>query len=167
MMKRFFFVLSVLLLVPILLSGTEISKVSVATDGTEGNKSSFWPRISDDGRYVTFISRADNLVPGDTNGFEDIFVNDRRTGETRRVNVSSDGTQTDNVSWGSRISSDGSYIVFYSHADKLVPGDTNNSSDIFVHYRKPARPRGLVWLPTVLKLMPVVGTRTFPLMDVI
>jgi hypothetical protein len=48
--------------------------VSVASDGTEGNSYSQWPSISADGRYVAFFSFASNLVPGDTNGWTDVFV---------------------------------------------------------------------------------------------
>ena len=56
------------------------TRVSVATDGTQGNNISFYPSLSGDGRYVAFNSRATNLVPGDTNGYEDVFVHDRETG---------------------------------------------------------------------------------------
>ncbi len=67
-------------------------RVSVASDGTEGNGSSFDDRsISADGRYVAYKSEATNLVPGDTNG-QDVFVFDRQTNTTARVSVASDGT---------------------------------------------------------------------------
>jgi hypothetical protein len=52
-------------------------RVSVSSNGTEGNKSSDDPAISADGRYVAFYSYASNLVPGDTNGKRDVFVRDR------------------------------------------------------------------------------------------
>jgi hypothetical protein len=51
-----------------------VQRVSVASDGTEGNSYSQWPNISADGRYVAFFSFASNLVPGDTNGWTDVFV---------------------------------------------------------------------------------------------
>jgi hypothetical protein len=53
------------------------SRVSVATMGAQGNNSSDTPSISSDGHYVAFESLASNLVSGDTNGFQDIFVHDR------------------------------------------------------------------------------------------
>ena len=51
-----------------------IQRVSVAADGTQGNGNSMCPSISADGRYVAFDSDASNLVPGDTNGVNDVFV---------------------------------------------------------------------------------------------
>ena len=70
------------------------TRVSVASDGTEGNSnSSFEPAISADGRFVTYASVASNLVPGDTNNNSDIFVFDRQTNTTERVSVASDGTE--------------------------------------------------------------------------
>ena len=63
------------------------TRVSVASDGTQGNHFSGSPSISANGRYVAFHSWATNLVPGDTNDSHDIFVHDRQTGQTRRVSV--------------------------------------------------------------------------------
>ena len=113
----------------------ETSLVSVASDGAQGNGHSYDPGISADGRYVAFYSTADNLVAGDTNGTEDVFVHDLETGETRRVSVTSNGTQANGASWLPAISADGRYVAFDSYADNLVDGDTNSSHDIFVHDR--------------------------------
>ena len=53
--------------------------VSVDSSGVQANASlgSYPGGISGDGRFVAFYSNADNLVAGDTNGFEDVFVRDR------------------------------------------------------------------------------------------
>jgi Tol biopolymer transport system component len=114
----------------------QTARVSVASDGTQGNGPSSWPSISADGRYVAFVSGADNLVSGDTNGRDDIFVYDRQTGQTTRVSVASDGTQGNGFSWQPSISSDGRYVAFLSGANNLVPGDTNWYEDVFVHDRQ-------------------------------
>jgi len=53
------------------------TRVSVASDGTQGNWGFWLPAISADGRYVAFHSAASNLVPGDTNVRYDVFVHDR------------------------------------------------------------------------------------------
>src|SRR6185295_7492640 len=53
------------------------ARVSVDSAGAQGNFVSDDPVISADGRYVAFRSYATNLVPGDTNGFTDVFVRDR------------------------------------------------------------------------------------------
>jgi Tol biopolymer transport system component len=114
----------------------QTSRVSVASDGTQANGSSSRPSISADGRYVTFESGASNLVPGDTNNKQDVFVHDRQTGETSRVSVASDGTQGNYGGESPSISADGRYVTFRSWASNLVPGDTNGMSDIFVHDRQ-------------------------------
>src|SRR4030042_1550132 len=111
----------------------ETTKVSVSSAGVHGNDGSYHPSISSDGRYVAFISNASNLVTGDTNGTNDIFVHDREMGETTRVSVSSAGIEGNSDSHDPFISSDGRHVAFASYASNLVNGDTNNCSDIFVH----------------------------------
>ncbi|MGD9519826.1 MAG: TolB family protein, partial [Armatimonadota bacterium] len=113
----------------------QTTRVSVATGGGQANDWSEGPSISADGRYVAFHSSADNLVPGDTNGHEDIFVHDRLTGETTRVSVATGGGQANQGSWEPSISADGRYVAFHNLASNLVPGDTNGSEDVFVHDR--------------------------------
>ena len=111
-------------------------RVSIASDGTEGNSHAFRdPSISADGRYVAFSGVATNLVPGDANGAEDVFVHDRETGKTERVSVSSDGAEGDGSSLVPSISADGRYVTFHGIATNLVPGDTNGLADTFVHDR--------------------------------
>ena len=101
--------------------------VSVDSSGNETNGWSGEPTISGDGRYVAFCSEASNLVPGDTNGFRDIFVHDRQTGVTERVSIDSSGNQGNNISGyyvdSSSISADGRYVAFDSDASNLVPGE--------------------------------------------
>ena len=123
-------------------------RVSVATSGQEANHDSTFVALSADGRFVAFDSHASNLVPGDTNGEEDVFLHDLHTGRTSRVSVSSSGAQGNLASDQPAISADGRFIAFRSYADNLVAGDTarcSNSSDydgevscadIFVHDRQ-------------------------------
>jgi hypothetical protein len=112
------------------------TRVSVSSTGQQGNKGSFRPSISADGRYVAFDSVASNLVEGDTNGQVDIFVHDQQTGETRRVSVSSAGEQANGSSYLPTISADARYVAFLSDASNLVEGDTNGYRDVFVHDRQ-------------------------------
>ena len=116
------------------------TRVSVASDGTEGNQDSWWASISADGRYVAFGAMANNLVSGDTNGQNDVFVHDRQTKETTRVSVASNGTEGNGNSQISRIppsiSADGRFVTFISEASNLVSGDTNGQNDVFVHDRQ-------------------------------
>ena len=105
-------------------------------DGGTANDASFLPSLSADGRYLSFTSAASNLVPDDTNGKLDVFVHDRQTGTTSRVSVRSDGGQANGRSSGSSISANGRYVAYYSHATNLVPGDTNETYDVFVYDRQ-------------------------------
>ena len=112
------------------------SRVSVASNGAQGDGASARPAISPDGRYVVFSSQSGNLVTGDTNNADDIFVHDRQMRETSRVSVTSSGGQGDGPSIGSSISADGRYVAFRSMAGNLVNGDTNNQDDVFLHDRQ-------------------------------
>jgi Tol biopolymer transport system component len=112
-----------------------ILKASVDSSGVHGNANSYEPSISADGRYVAFVSRATNLVPGDTNGQTDVFVHDRFTGTTTLVSVDSAGLQGNYVSDSSSISADGGFVAFVSGASNLVHADTNENWDVFVHDR--------------------------------
>ncbi len=112
--------------------------VSVASDGTQGNRDSFDPRISGNGNFVAFDSNATNLVPTDTdsNGLiRDIFVHELATAKTVLVSVASDGTQGNGDSFVRCISTDGRFVTFMSDAYNLVEGDTNSVRDVFVHDR--------------------------------
>jgi Tol biopolymer transport system component len=113
--------------------------VSVSSAGVQGNRASAGnneagAQLSANGRYVVFVSAASNLVPHDTNGRLDVFVRDRQAGTTRRVSVSSGGAQAaGRPSRGASISADGRWVVFSSSASNLVPHDTNDAQDAFVH----------------------------------
>ena len=86
--------------------------MSVGPGGVQGNDDSFDPAISADGRFVAFGSDATNLVPGDTNGSDDVFVRDRQTGTTRRVSVGPGGVQGNGASFDPAISADGRFVAF-------------------------------------------------------
>ena len=112
--------------------------VSRAFNGGEANSRNGRPRISADGRYIVFWSDATNLVPGDTNGTTDVFVHDRRTGETQCLSIATDGSQADSENRNPIISGNGLYVAFQSLASNFSPGDANGSSDIFITVNLPA-----------------------------
>jgi Tol biopolymer transport system component len=117
-----------------LLGTTE--RVSLGAAGVEGDGDSRTPSISADGRFVAFTSAASNLVPGDANGTDDVFVRDRLLGTTERVSVDSSGVEGDGASQKfPTISADGRYVVFASRATNLVAGDTNAAPDVFLRDR--------------------------------
>ncbi len=110
-----------------------IRRISVRTDGGEGDGASTDATVSNDGRYIVYQSDATNLVDGDTNASTDIFWYDMLTQQTRRISVASDGTQADGASFDAQISGNGRYVTFTSDATNLVAGDTNGVADIFVY----------------------------------
>jgi Tol biopolymer transport system component len=111
-------------------------RVSADPAGGPGNGFSDFASVDGSGRYVTFFSTAGNLVPGDINATADIFLRDRVTGATERVDVSSSGAQANGFAQGpGSLSATGRYVVFASAASNLVPGDTNNEIDIFLRDR--------------------------------
>ncbi len=111
----------------------EITCVSVNSQGELGDKASFSPATSGDGRYIVFRSRATNLVPDDDNAADDIFIHDRDTGETHLVSIGLQGQTANGNSFGANISHDGRYITFNSDASNLTADDNNQNTDVFFH----------------------------------
>lgn len=118
----------------------ETERITLSAAGEQGNDDSYGPQFSADGRFAVFTAYASNLVPGDTNGFGDVFVRDLRKGTVERVSVSSDGAQADSESSAQAVSADGRYILFRSNARNLVRWDhppTNPAADdIYLHDRR-------------------------------
>jgi Tol biopolymer transport system component len=111
-------------------------RVSVATGGAQADDGSSGASISADGRFIAFVSGADDLVAGDTNALGDIFVRDRRLGATERVSVATGGAQANGEGYDPSISADGRYVAFWSGATNLVANDTNGTYDVFVRDRQ-------------------------------
>ncbi len=107
-------------------------RVSVSATGAQAGRASFAPCISGDGRYVAFGSRAVNLVAGDTNNVDDVFLRDRQTAQTFRISLANNGAQGNGSSFGCAFSADGRFVAFASRATNLVPSDTNAADDVFV-----------------------------------
>jgi Concanavalin A-like lectin/glucanases superfamily/Bacterial Ig-like domain (group 3)/MBG domain (YGX type)/WD40-like Beta Propeller Repeat len=107
--------------------------------GVPGNVDGTVQAISGDGRYVTFITSDQNLVPGDDNWSSDVFLRDRTTGMTSRVSVPDGGGESNGYSWMAAISTNGRHIAFASAATNLVAADTNGFADVFVRDLDAAR----------------------------
>lgn len=116
-----------------LAEGTTV-RVSVSTAGEEANDSSLLPILSPGARFVTYQSKASNLVEEDKNNQTDLFVYDRQAGTTRRLSVASDGSEGNATSYAPASINDSGIVVFASDASNLVSGDTNAQTDIFVHH---------------------------------
>lgn len=113
----------------------DVQRMSVASDGTEGDGSSTTSAVSANGRVVAFVSAADNLAPGDGNSVLDVYVRDRATGTTERVSVAPDGSDANGQSATPVLSADGRLVAFTSAASNLVAGDGNGRFDVFVRDR--------------------------------
>jgi subtilisin family serine protease/Tol biopolymer transport system component len=118
----------------------EFERVSVSAAGVQGNGHSWSPSISADGRFVSFISDASNLVPGDDNSLGDVFVFDRTTDTIERVSVGVGGAEPNGGSDLSAVIDDsGRYVAFYSEARNLTPGTTTGGPHIFVYDRQTSK----------------------------
>ena len=116
-------------------------RVSVDSSGAEQNLvdlPNWYPHasISADGRFVAFSSNATNLVAGDTNNSDDIFVHDRQTSATELASISYSGALCDGSSYRPSLSADGRFVAFESQATNLVDGLTGVILDVFVHDRQ-------------------------------
>ncbi len=120
--------------------GNTLELVSATAAGTPGSSVSEEPQISDDGRYVLFVSRSTDLVAGDTNASVDLFLRDMQLATTQRVSVSSNGSQLAEPGGVlsdfsldcsvNLLSGDGRYVVFATYA-AADPADTNGALDIY------------------------------------
>ncbi len=115
--------------------------ITLDPQGAPANNVCYQGAISADGRYVAFISRADNLVPGDTNNVDDVFLRDRVAGTTERVSLTDSGQQ---LAEGAdpdypSISADGRFVTFSSHSPDLYTGESTYYSNCFLRDRVAAR----------------------------
>jgi Tol biopolymer transport system component len=98
-------------------------RVSVSTSGGDPNGGSRGPTVSADGRYVAYFSDAPNLVPGDTNGYTDVFVRDRQAGATILASVDSSGQPLNKGGTASLrigMTPDGAVVTFNSESPELL-----------------------------------------------
>jgi dipeptidyl aminopeptidase/acylaminoacyl peptidase len=120
------------------LTTSAIALVSADANGVEGNNLSLNVNnsaqvlmFSPDGTQVVFESSASNLVPGSTNGSQQIFLKDLTTGAVTLVSADANGVQGNDDSLAFSFSPDGTKIVFDSSASNLLPGGTH-TQDVFL-----------------------------------
>ena len=114
--------------------------------------------LSSDGRFVAFASHASNLVSGDNNFNDDVFVRDRLNDTTIRVSTSDSGSEGNSASMAPSISSDGRFVAFHSWANNLsTTPDLNADSDVFVKDLTTE-----TQIQTTGRLRSVVVTKTVP-----
>ena len=98
-------------------------------------------RVTPDGRYVSFLSTASNLVPGQVSmGGSHVFLHDRVTGTTELIDHASGAPTQEGNGWSmvAAVSADGRYVAWTSYATNLMPGvsDTNGAPDLFLRDRR-------------------------------
>jgi cysteine-rich repeat protein len=114
-----------------------LEKVSVDVYWNESNASSFYPRISDNGRFVVFASRSSNLIAWRNTltsyPWFIIYVKDRQTGLVIRADQRPNWVEWNQwAEWNADISADGRYVTFASKSTNLIDSDNNNISDIYI-----------------------------------
>ncbi|MEE1783837.1 hypothetical protein PUR71_13100 [Streptomyces sp. SP17BM10] len=86
--------------------------------------------LSPDGRFAVFSTPVHH-GPGPWDRHFEVYVHDLEEGTTRSVTVGLPGTTVRSDAWEGRMTADDRWVYFSSTADNLVPGDTNNASDVF------------------------------------
>lgn len=112
-----------------------LTKVSRLLAGGIAADDSDQPQISGDGGTVVYRSAQGGRVPGDGNGFADIFACDLSGGVTERVSVSSAGSEADGACEDPAVSGDGRFVVFTSTASNLTDDDTDGYRQVFLRDR--------------------------------
>jgi TolB protein len=102
----------------------------VAVDGSEPNGPSFDPKISSDGQWVVFLSRATNLTREGGNGKSQVYLYSVQSGDLWLVSRNLRGSYANDDSASPSVSNRGD-VVFASAANDLADGDSNNHMDIF------------------------------------
>jgi Tol biopolymer transport system component len=115
------------------LASGAVEEIDVASNGTPGDSAALGNlAASATAQFVAFTSLSTNLVVGDTNGVEDVFLRDTVGGTTVRLSVGPGGVQANGGSRTPSLSTDGRFLAFESDASNLVANDTNEATDIFV-----------------------------------
>ncbi len=104
---------------------------SQTISGVPANGDAAVPSVSEDGRWVAFGTKSNNLATPDTNGVGDVVVRDGATGEFELVSVASDGTQGNGGSGQPVISGNGRRVIYWSAATNLDPRDTDTHFDVY------------------------------------
>ncbi|MDO9455994.1 hypothetical protein [Nocardioides sp.] len=107
------------------------TQVSTTPGGAGATGTSTNVDVSSDGTVVSYRSTAADLVAGDTNGRDDVFLWRRATGATTRISLATDGSQGNAQSRSAALSTDGSRLAFVSVATNFAAGDTNAVNDVF------------------------------------
>jgi Tol biopolymer transport system component len=116
---------------------TTLVSHAAGSPGTAADQGGHDGSLSADGRYLAFLSRSSDLVPGFSSGsgpLDDAFLFDWTTGTISLItSAAGSPTQGSPGTESVRISAGGRYVVFASYADNLIAGQQDVfSADVFV-----------------------------------
>jgi len=114
--------------------------VTTAADGTPANAAIQDLKLSGDGRIAAFLTAADNLVPGDTNGTWDLFAKNLETGAVTRVSLCADGSQLNADVTSMAVSREGNLFAFGTRADAFTPSGPELAKPAIYLVEQPSGP---------------------------
>ena len=131
----------------IFLRDTSNNTTRLLTVNRNGNNSagglSEFPAMSQDGSVASYSSYAPDIVAGDANGREDVFIRDLVRGPLTVLSVNPAGQTANGRSYDPFINRGGTHVVFTSSASDMTAGDTNNVEDVFIaDVAAPGNPSG-------------------------
>ncbi|MFC1770171.1 TolB family protein [Nitrospirota bacterium] len=89
-------------------------------DTIAGNRDSFYPSISDDGKWAAFGSDSTDLIEGERSRREEIFLYNVSSGDTSQISNSYTGGDANRYTWYSQISGDGTKVLFETSATDII-----------------------------------------------
>ncbi len=128
-------------------------RVSLGVGGVQGNSRSVLGILSGDGQKVMFTSFANNLVSGDLNGVDDVFVRDVQAGTTERRSLGAGGTELQGNSSGFSMTPDTETVSLQS-LQGLTPDDVNGLLDVYQRSRSGS---GLVRMSQAVRAQSIFG----------
>ncbi|MEU9077180.1 hypothetical protein [Kitasatospora sp. NPDC048538] len=104
--------------------------VLASPDGAGGYRGAARPALGADGRYAVFSTLVNDGGDPWARHYE-VYARDLKRGTETLVSAGLPGTTTTADSLGAQITADAHWVYFGSAAENLVPGDTNNTRDVF------------------------------------
>lgn len=108
-----------------------LTLVSAVERGAKGNGDSIAPTISAEGNRVSFLSRATNLDPADSDERWDVYVKDLVTGELQVASLTEHGVKGNQPCLEAALTPDGSHVVYSTASTNLSRRDTDALPDIY------------------------------------
>jgi Tol biopolymer transport system component len=106
--------------------------ISVHSSGAQAGAGCNNVAVTDDGMIIVWDSPSTNLVNGDSNNRNDVFMRDRNLLQTVRISVATYGGELNADSRFPAISKDGKYVIFHTQATNAADEDENGAGDFYM-----------------------------------